>query len=395
MTAFLAVETGPSILRSNDIALTVDGQVHLSHANSTSIFPNIDGGLIDRVFRGAADGGFDVEVAIDMDQGAGVADRARMVAGGGLLHALARSSSSNAFRLLYAQRTDAGWQPPEEVSPGVRIGNFAYDLAVAADGTVHVAFQYTNAALDAGQSTAALAHAQRTGPGQWTVTQIAQSSQPVAANRTLARALSMALLPSGEPVIAYESDTVLGTDGGTNAGYAVATRTGGLGGTFTSETVVQPMLRVTAIAPISLGIAGTGAMYLAYRAQGGTMGAVDNGLRMKYRAAGATAWVDGPLVGPGWPNNELNPLFGATNPFMRRAPDGSVWLAHDSIEALYRLDGANIQRLLLPSPIPLPFGASFFSWPAFTFSPDGKLHFAGRYRYTDGSVTRLYYVRFD
>ncbi len=378
---------------ANGVAVSATGEVYVGRIGTL----NNDAGLIVAKFRGADDGGFDDELAAVFDAFTGAGDNQRLVYQGTTLHALARSGTTPR-RMIYAQKSGGTWIQ-EDVVTGVSIGNPAYDLAVASDGTVHVAFQTINAVLDAGQATSALVHAQRTGANAWTVTQIGMSTNADPARRTLGRTLAMALTPAGEPAIAFEGDPRQVTDGGTGYEYnvMVATRSGGVGGTFTTETATPSIIHEVAATPVpprgmALGIAGDGTYQLMYLHYDPSMGALTSGQRTRTRSPAGT-WSRGPLPELGAGDSRIGEFYTSYYPRMTTAPDGTVWAAVNQSQflRLFRFTGSTAQQIDIPGP-DVSSGMRFGQFSQIVIGADYSIHVTSREQNTNTSARRLLYT---
>ncbi len=187
-------------------------------------------------FHGVADGGFTRSRITD----GGLGDVTRVVIDPmGRAHVVLRHDAANGLQLLHVyEQNDAGFAT-ERIEDGGRVGNPAYDLRMAADGTLHVAYVLTNLVpLDGGsKSDYAIHHAQLTPTGwQYALVKRAFNATNIA-QYELGYRLALALDPSGEPMILFQDEAIgNGQDGGGNAS-TLATRTGGVGGTWNLEQV--------------------------------------------------------------------------------------------------------------------------------------------------------------
>ena len=270
----------------------------------------------------------------------------------------------------------------------MRVGNPALDLAIAPDGTVHIAFQVTNSLAADGGSTVAFVHAQRSTTGTWTTTTLGVTAN-AGTLRTLARSIALTVLPSGEPVIAYENEPQL-NDAGVNV-YDVRAKVRA-GTAFSDEIISASNLFTTTANSLALSATTDGRVYAAYRQDGPTnMGSVETGLRLATRSA-AGSWSRGPLALAGDPS--IGSFYSAQRYTFTTAPDGVVWFAQDSNPfTLWRL-GTTPTRYEVPSPIP-GFGLEFGRYPALAFDAAGRPQLLARWRDTNVGGRRLYYVRYE
>lgn len=190
-------------------------------------------------FKGASDGGF-LKSTIHDGGGSGYGDLTKIVFDAqGKAHVVIRDAQAAGFNLLHLQELDDGGFSASVVEDGGRVGNPAFDLRVAGDGTVHVAYYLSNLVpLDGGaRSDLAIRHAQLT-PTGWSYGLVKRTGNyGAAAYQNFGYRLSMGIDPTGEPVIAFQDEAVgTGADGGGN-GLTVATRSGGVGGNWSLETV--------------------------------------------------------------------------------------------------------------------------------------------------------------
>ncbi|MBL9039758.1 MAG: hypothetical protein JNG84_14675, partial [Archangium sp.] len=272
---------------------------------------------------------------------------------------------------------DGGWLI-DEVEPLAQVGNAQYDLRITSAGTLHVAYQLTNVASDAGSSDAGffgVRHAQRaSGASSWTYGVVETSAGPV-----LGSALGLAVDSAGEPAVAYLQ--TVDADGG--RGLKVARRVGGASGTWASENVGDVITATTANLPSNATSLDFG--------PGNELSVALSTRDPSYRLS---TYVK--PVGGAWQVGEtMISTVPGQFPTLRYSPAGHPWLTY------YSTDSAVIRRLTPSAPLVkavhqgLSLGDFYAGrYISMAFDAAGRAHFI--YNTSNPSLTRtLYYARLE